>query len=118
MLGGFESESREVLAGVTLDADTPSSTGFSVTILADRATSFPVLDRCPHCHPLIARNRATGLPVLDGLYFDVVWSLGLDVESSVESCGNDFRDVLVVELEELVDNPGTTIGTQCFRVTL
>ena len=34
---------------------------------------------------------------------------GLDVESSVESCGNDVADVLVVELEELVERPG--IGT-------
>ena len=37
---------------------------------------------------------------------------GLDAESSVESCGNDLGDVLVVELEELVGDPGTTIGTQ------
>ena len=36
---------------------------------------------------------------------------GLDVESSVESCGDDVGDVLTVELEELVDNLGTTIGT-------
>ena len=37
---------------------------------------------------------------------------GLDVESSVESCGNDVGDVLVVKQEEQVDNPGTKIGTQ------
>ena len=37
---------------------------------------------------------------------------GPDVESSVKSCGNDVGDVLAVELEEQVDNPGTTIGTQ------
>ena len=37
---------------------------------------------------------------------------GLGVESSVECCGNDVGDVFVVELEELVDNPGTPIGTQ------
>ena len=37
---------------------------------------------------------------------------GLGVESStVKSCGNDVGDVLAVELEEAVDNPGTTIGT-------
>ena len=35
---------------------------------------------------------------------------GLDVESSVESCGNDVGDVLVVELEDPVGNPGTTTG--------
>ena len=34
----------------------------------------------------------------------------LDVESSVKSCGNDVGDVLVVELEEPVDDPGTPIG--------
>ena len=60
------------------------------TILADRATGFPVLDRCPCYHLLMFRNFGTGLPVLDCVYFDVVRSL---------------------ELEEPVDNPGTTIGT-------
>ena len=37
---------------------------------------------------------------------------GRDVESSVEFCGNEFGDVLAVELEEPVDDPGTTIGTK------
>ena len=36
----------------------------------------------------------------------------LDEESSVVSCGNDVGDVLAVELEESVDNPGRTIGTK------
>ena len=36
---------------------------------------------------------------------------GLDEELSVVSCGNDVRDVLAVELEEPVKNPGTTSGT-------
>ena len=36
------------------------------------------------------------------------------MESSVESCGDDVGDVLTVELEELVDNLGTTIGTIVF----
>ena len=40
----------------------------------------------------------------------------LDKESSVVSFGNDVGDVLAVELEEPVDNPGTAIGTQFFRV--
>ena len=35
---------------------------------------------------------------------------GLDKESSDVSCGNDVGDVLALELEEPVDNPGTTIG--------
>ena len=30
-----------------------------------------------------------------------------------ESCGNDVEDELALELEELVVNPGTTIGTKC-----
>ena len=33
-------------------------------------------------------------------------------------CGNDVEDVLALEMEELVDNPGTMIGTWfpcCFR---
>ena len=36
---------------------------------------------------------------------------GLDVVSSV-SCVTDVGDVLAVNLEELVDNPGTTFGAQ------
>ena len=34
---------------------------------------------------------------------------GLDKKSSDVSCGNDVEDVLALELEEPVDNPGTTI---------
>ena len=30
---------------------------------------------------------------------------------TIESCGNDAGDVCAVELEELVDKPGTTIGS-------
>ena len=33
------------------------------------------------------------------------------MESSDESCAKGERDVLVVELEEPVENPGTTIDT-------
>ena len=36
---------------------------------------------------------------------------GLDEKSSDVSCSNDVGDVLAVELEESVENPGTTIGT-------
>ena len=35
---------------------------------------------------------------------------GLDVEPSAVSCGGDVADVLVVELEEPVDNPGIALG--------
>ena len=37
---------------------------------------------------------------------------GLDEESPDVPCGNEVEDVLALELQELVDNPGTTIGTQ------
>ena len=36
---------------------------------------------------------------------------GPDEESSDVPCGPDVGDVLSLELEEPVDNPGTTIGT-------
>ena len=46
----------------------------------------------------------------------LVWSLrvvaGLDEESSDVPCGVDVVDALALELEEAVDNPGTTIGTK------
>ena len=42
---------------------------------------------------------------------------GLDVESAV-SCVDDVGDVLALELEEPVDNPGTTICFIVFRVAL
>ena len=62
--------------------DVPSDT------LASLATSFPMLE-CLCCH-----------------------FAGVDEESSDESCGHDVEDVLALELEEPVDNPGTTIGTE------
>ena len=37
---------------------------------------------------------------------------GLGDVSSEESCGNDVEDVLALELEEPLDNPGTTIGNE------
>ena len=38
---------------------------------------------------------------------------GAGVESSrIESCDTDFQDVVVAELEDPVDKPGTTIGTE------
>ena len=72
VLGASESDSREVLAGASPDADTPSSAkilGNHPTILADRATSLPVLDRCPyHLSSYCSESRnwspSTGLLVL------------------------------------------------------
>ena len=45
----------------------------------------------------------------------LVLSLRVDAGRNVdteESCGSDAGDVSVAELEDLVDKPGTTIGTQ------
>ena len=63
---------REVLARASPVADTPSSTkilGNHPTILADRATSLPVMDRFPYhlsCNCWESRNwsPSTGLLVL------------------------------------------------------
>ena len=107
--------SREVLAGVSLDADTTSCIIFSVqnppTSLGNSATGFfctgsvsllsPV-----HCSESRNWSPSNGLLVLRRRVV-----AGLDVESSVESCGNDVGDVFAVELEDLMDNPGTSIGT-------
>ena len=43
---------------------------------------------------------------------------GLDEESSDVSCGNDVGDALALELEEPVDNPGTTISCVVLSVAL
>ena len=49
-----------------------------------------------------------------------MWSLhcvaGLAGIAPAVSCSNDVEDELALELEELVDNPGTTIGTKFFRI--
>ena len=73
---------------------------------------FPVLGPCPHfCSRLTsgscnrspnARLRVLLLRVDDGL--------GVE-PSTVKSCGNEVEDALVVEMKDLVDKPGTTIGT-------
>ena len=68
-----------------------------------------MLDRSFHFRLLIVESRTTGLPILDCLYFDVVWLLGLG--AAVKPCDNDRGHVLVGELEESVENPRTTIGT-------
>ena len=53
--------------------------------------------------------------MLERAYRHVVFFAGLDKVSSDVSCGNDVEDVLALDLEEPVDNPGTTIGTTFFR---
>ena len=93
-------DSREVLAGVSHDAGTLSST--------------EVLQ--PFCQ--IAQQVGAGTVYQFKIGFGVsVFELsrrviaGLDVESLFKSRVNDVGDALALELEETVDNPGTTIGT-------
>ena len=82
------------------------------TILADLATSFPVPDRCPPVRLLTVQSCATGLPKTRRGAPRRRKVAGRGEESSaVESCGFDVGDVLAVELEELVDVPGTTMGS-------
>ena len=69
-------------------------------------------DRCPHSCLLFVRSRATGLPIARLRVLVRRMDAGLGVESSaVKSCGDHVGDVLAIELEGAVDNPGTTIGT-------
>ena len=56
-------------------------------------------------------DHATCFPMPQRLYRHFVLLL-LDEVSSDVSCGNDAKDVLGPELEEPVENPGTTIGTK------
>ena len=77
---------------------------FSPTTVANLATSLPVPDRCP----VESRNW---FPSGELLVLRSRVDAGLDEQSSVVSCGNDVGDVLAVELEEPVDNRGTTIST-------
>ena len=83
-----------------------------LTILADHATGFTVRSRCLHffCFFRFVLVHATGFSVLCCSY-----SLLVDAGCNVgitASCNTDVGDVGVVELEEPVDKPGTTIGTQ------
>ena len=89
---GSETDSGEELAGASLCSGTRSSTRFSVN---------------PSNHSVMSRNRSPRADLL-GLSLRVV--AGRNVETT-ESCSNDAGDVCVVELEELVDEPGTKIGT-------
>ena len=104
-----------MLAGVSLDADPPSSARFSTKFSNHSGRScnrFPSIRLMPlfssfDCSEL--RNSSPNSPLRAPRRRIVA---GLDVESSVvESCDTDVGDVLVVKLEEPVDKSGTTIGT-------
>ena len=79
----------------------------SSTILADHPTSLPVPARCPQVHVFSVSVGSSDRSLRAWL---LVLSLrvvaGRNVETT-KSCGNGA----VVELEEPVDRPGTTIGT-------
>ena len=101
-----------MLAGASLDAEASSSTKKSAKSSNQQITQpnavsmssiFCIFGFCGCNESLRARLRVLRLRVV----------AGLGVKSSVaNSCGTDVEDVLVVELEELVDHPGTTSGTQ------
>ena len=114
-----------MLAGVSRDANTPSSSRFHanspLTILANLATSLPIPVQCPYFKFLfwVSVRSRVWLPSGDVLVLRPRVVAGLDEESSVETCGKDVGDVLAVELEEPVDNPGTKIDRHVvFRAAL
>ena len=102
-----------MFTGVSLDAETPFSRFYvkSSNHCGRSRNNLPCTGSVSllfHSDCWESRNwsPSTGLLVLRRRVI-----AGLDVESSDESCGNDVGEKLVVELEEPVDNPGTTIGT-------
>ena len=99
-----------MLAAASLEAEAASSTKVSVSSSNHSCRSlifcFWFLWKSRHWS-LSARRRLLLLRVL----------AGRGAESSrIESCGPDVEDVLVDELEDLVNEPGTTIGHEILRV--
>ena len=99
---GSEADSREELAGASLCAGTLSSTRFSVNSSNHSGRSRNKSPRASSVSSFLS------LSMLLVLSHRVV--AGRNVETT-ESCGIDAGDVGVAELEESVDEPGTTIGT-------
>ena len=106
-----------MFAGASLDANTPSSSRFSVNS-SDQSCKYrnQFLDAGMIYLFLVvflvfvgSRNR---LPEVVMLVLSLRVVAGLGEVSSDVSCGNDVEDVLALELEEPVDNPETTIGTK------
>ena len=93
-VGRSECESCEEIAGVSLDAYTPSSARCSV-------------NSCKHSGK--SRNR---FPDAGMLVSSLRFVAGLDEVSSGVSCCNDVEDVFALNLEEPGDKPGTTIGAK------
>ena len=116
-MGRSEPESWDVFAGVSLDANTPSSSIFSVNALAhsDKSRNW-----FPGAGTMSLFLFVLLMPVGCRDWFPdagmLVLSLRVVEVSSEMSRGNDVEDVLALELEEPVDNLGTTIGSLFSRL--
>ena len=103
---GSDADSREELAGASLCAGTLSSTRFSVNYSNHSGKSS---NGFPRTLSLSFFSISAGS--CDGLLHTVVLELSLLVDAEWSASGNtDVGDV--AEHEQLVDKPGTTIGTQ------
>ena len=87
-LGGSESDPRKVLAGVSRDVNTPSSSRLlctPLTTLANLATGFPMQERCPYVFVFwFLQDLATGFPMAECLCCHFV--LLLDLMKSHQTC--------------------------------
>ena len=102
---------------MSLDANTPSSSRFSVNSSIQSGKSrnqFPgagtmSLFLCVFLVFVGLRDRFLDAGTLVSSLRSVA---GLHEESSDVSCGHDVADVLALELEKPVADPGTTVGTK------
>ena len=83
-----------MFSAVSLDDSTPSSSRFAVN---SSKYSDKSRNQFPDAGMLVSSRRVVAR---------------LDEVSSDVSCGKDVEDVLALELQEPVDNPWTSIGTQ------
>ena len=108
---------------MSLDANTPSSSRFVVN---SSNHSGKARNRFPGAGTMSLFLMVFLVPVGSRSWFPSTGMLvlsrrgvaGLDEESSDVSCGNDVGDALALELEEPVDNPGTTISCVVLSVAL
>ena len=115
-LGGSEPETREVLAGVSRDANTSSCSSFSVkssNLSGKSRNKSPCTGAVSLCSFLflVSAGSRNWFPSGELLVLRRRVVAGLDEWSSVVSCGDDGGDVLAVEVEQPDDNPRTAIGT-------
>ena len=99
-----------MLAGVSLDAETPSSNRCSVKSSNHSGRScgrIPSVGSVSSCLSSVSSESCKWSPNTRLRALPRRVDAGLGVESStVKSCGTDVGHVLVVELEEPVVNPG------------